>query len=79
MIRTTAACLAALYLEVALPETRAAVVTAMLEALPFGPMQPSWVPSLMQAARRAFGLNALGLAEVLSHIEAWAKKHGTRS
>ena len=71
MIRTTAACLAVLFLEVALPETRSAVVTAMLEKLPRGPMQPNWVPSLKQATRRAFGLNALGLAEVLSLIHAW--------
>jgi hypothetical protein len=78
MIRTAAACLSALYLEVALPETRSAVVTAMLEALPLGPMQPNWVPSLKQAARRAFGLNALGLAEILSLIDAWARERSHR-
>jgi hypothetical protein len=76
MVRTTAACLAALYIEVALPETRSAVVTAMLQGFPRGPLQPNWVNALKQAMRRAFGLNVLGLLEALSLIDAWLMEQG---
>lgn len=77
VIRIAAGCIAALYLEVALPETRSSVLISLLGALPSGSMVPDWVPTLLQALRRAFGLNVVGLAEVFGAIDAWTKSRGS--
>jgi hypothetical protein len=77
MVRVTAACLAAMYLDVVLPQIRSAVVIATLEALPQRHVYPDWLPPLREALVRAFGLNALGLREIFATIDAWEAGRGS--